>query len=612
MHHPVWPVRGFRPMLTLGVATVTLVAAAPAPIEIALNQLGFAPDAPKTAIVAGSAAPLAWTLVDAAGRTVAKGRGQPYGDDPASGRQVQRIEFSSVRTPGKGYRLVIGGVRSHAFAIGDRLFDPLARDAAAFFYHQRAGVPIEAHLVGAKWARPAAHAKEVVRCFKGKDERGIEWPGCGYTMDVTGGWYDAGDHGKYVVNGGIALWTLLNAQERRPDAFPDKSLKIPEAGNGVGDLLDEARYEMEFLLRMQVPAGARLRVPVGPAKPPEVGQAAWMTRAADFAEIDAGGMAHQKVADAYWTGLPMPPHRDPAERLLFPPTTGATLNLAAVAAQCARLWRRIDDAFAARCLAAAKTAYAAALRNPQVYATSSFTGSGGYGDGDVSDEFYWAVAELYATTGDEVYAQAVRRSPHFATAGDFGWPTTATLGTITLATVKNDFASADVQRLRGAIVAAADRFLADEAGNGYRIPFGNNLPWGSNSNLLNRAMLLGYAHDFTQDAKYRAGAIDALDYVLGRNPLRVSYVSGYGTRSMQNPHHRFWAHAKDPTLPGPPPGVLSGGPNSTSFADDVAAKLKGKCAPQTCWADDIDAYALNEVAINWNAPLVWVAAWMRE
>jgi endoglucanase len=597
------------PRASLGIAALALVAAAPAPIAIALNQTGFAPGDPKTAIVSGSAEPVAWTLVDAGGRTVAEGRSRPYGDDPASGQQVQRIDFSGVRTLGKGYRLVVNGVRSDPFAIQAGLYAPLARDAVAFFYHQRAGVPIEARFVGAEWARPAGHTREVVRCFEGKDERGTQWPGCDYTRDVTGGWYDAGDHGKYVVNGGISLWTLLNAYERRPGAFPDKSLRIPEAGNGVSDLLDEARFEMEFFLKMQAPAGTRAHVPVGPALPPAPGEPAWKTRAPGFAEIDAGGMAHQKVADAYWTGLPMLPHKDPAPRLLYPVTTGATLNLAATAAQCARIWREIDDAFAARCLTAAKSAYAAALRNPQVYATSSFTGSGGYGDNDVSDEFYWAAAELYATTGEAGYAADLRKSPHFGAAGDFGWPNVETLGTITLARVRNGLPAADVARMRAALVGAADRFLADAAGNGFRIPFGNKLPWGSNSNLLNRAIVLGYAQDLTGDAKYRAGVVDAMDYVLGRNPLRVSYVSGYGARSMRNPHHRFWAKSKDSSLPGPPPGVLSGGPNS-GLSEEDAKRVGRPCVSQTCWADDIDAYTLNEVTINWNAPLFWVAAWM--
>jgi len=575
-------------------APLLLAAASPAtPID--LSQLGFQPDDPKTAIVPGLyPGPIAWQLLDGDGKVVARGMTTMFGKDAASGDHVSRIDFGGFRTPGK-YRLVAGSASSAPFEIRPNLFRQLARDALAFFYHQRAGVPIDAGVVGAKWARPAGHPHEMAKCFAGKDERGTEWAGCSYSLGVSGGWYDAGDHGKYVVNGGIALWTLLNAYERNPKV-------LPPGPNSAPGLLAEARYEMAFLLKMQVPPGIRLSLPVGKGK------------AAGFTVVDASGMAHQKVADARWTALPTPPQDDTQERLLYPPTTAATLNLAATAAQGARIWKTLDPGFAAECRAAAERAWAAAKRNLEVYATSSFTGSGGYGDGDVSDEFYWAAAELFVTTGKGEYRDALTASPHFREApGEPGWPQTATLGTITLATRPSKLAEGEVQRLRAALAATADRFLADEAGNGYRIPYlATNYPWGSNGALLNRAMVLGVAGDLTGDPKYRAGVIDAIDYILGRNPNRVSYVSGYGPVSMQHPHHRFWAPSLDPALPGPPPGVLSGGPNSTAMVDPVAMQLKGHCAPQTCWSDDVRAYALNEVAINWNAPLVWVSAWLAE
>ncbi|WHU04806.1 glycoside hydrolase family 9 protein [Sphingomonas sp. NIBR02145] len=604
--HPSIPSLAGRGAALL-LAAPLLLGASPPATPINLNQLGFQPGDPKIATLDDEGAALPWELQDASGRTVARGTASVFGKDPASGEIVQRIDFSSFRTPGSGYRLVAGNHASVPFDIRPNLYRPLARDALAFFYHQRAGVPIEARIVGAKWARPAGHPHEVAKCFTGKDEREMLWlGGCPYSLDVTGGWYDAGDHGKYVVNGGIALWTLLNAHERNPKA-------LPAGPNGAPSLLDEARYEMDFLLRMQVPQGTRMALPSGPSKP-LANSPGWRSVPADLADLDVSGMAHQKVADRWWTALPTPPQNDTQERLLYPPTTAATLNLAATAAQCARIWKTLDPAFAARCLAAAERAFAAARRNPQVYATNSFTGSGGYGDEQLSDEFYWAAAELFVTTGKAKYQQALAASPHFWNpAGEPGWPQVATLGTITLATRPSALAAPDVKRLRGRLTALADHFLGDEAGNGYRIPYlAKDYPWGSNGALLNRAMVLGVASDLTHDPKYRAGVIDAIDYILGRNPNHVSYVSGYGTASMQHPHHRFWAPSLDPTLPGPPPGVLSGGPNSTSMVDPVALQMKGKCAPQTCWSDDVRAYALNEVAINWNAPLVWVGAWLAE
>jgi len=169
-----------------------------------------------------------------------------------------------------------------------------------------------------------------------------------------------------------------------------------------------------------------------------------------------------------------------------------------------------------------------------------------------------------------------------------------------------------LQAARERLVTAARSFREERARAGFHLPYATpNYRWGSNSNVLNRAILLGLAYDFTGEREYREAVVDAIDYLLGRNPLDRSYVSGYGERPFRNPHHRFWAHSLNEALPPPPPGVLSGGPNATSPAEDVARILVSNgCAPQTCWADELHAYSLNEVAINWNAPLVWVAAFL--
>lgn len=582
------------------------VAAPPSADRLHLNQIGFLPGTAKRAVLTDPAAdPIAWRVVDTAGRVVRTGRTQPFGDDAASGDHVHLIDVSDLRLPGS-YRVQAGNATSAPFRIADDLYRPLAQAALNYFYQTRAGTPIAASFAGGKrWARAAGHPHEVARCYAGPDERGTVWRGCPYTLDVTGGWYDAGDQGKYVVNGGIALWTLQNLYEANPGRRPfrDGTATLPEAGNGVDDLLDEARWEMRFLLAIQVPDGTRLALPVG--REPAAGPMR-------LSEVDAGGMAHQKVADRHWTALPTAPAQDREERLLYPPSTAATLNLAATAAQCARVWRGIDDRFAQRCLIAATRAYRAALRNPSIYAAQAFTGSGGYGDNELGDEFYWAIAELYAATPTPALAAALHRLPLHAAPldGEPGWGSTAALGTMTLATAPG-VPTAERDAARAKLVALATRFVTEEARSGYHLPYSTTAyPWGSNGTILNRGIVLALAARFTGDARFRDAAVDTMDYVLGRNPLDVSYVSGFGWRSMARPHHRFWAHQFDSRFPGPPPGVIAGGANNTAFADPVSATLKGSCAPQRCWLDDSRAYADNEVAINWNAPLVWMAAWL--
>jgi endoglucanase len=608
-----------------GLAIVAvLVAAASAataqvsdPSPVRMNQAGFETTGPKAATVPSTATmPLPWRVVDTAGATVAEGVTSVFGADAASGETVHQIDFPTLTRPGDSYRLEVDARTSRPFGIAARPFARLKYDAMAYFYQNRAGVPISAdHVARSDLARPAGHARETATCFSGVDQRGTTWPGCDYTLDVTGGWYDAGDHGKYVVNGGISVWTLVNAAERArrlgQGAFADGRLDVPEAGNGVDDLLDEARYQIAFLLRMQVPEGATAWVPDGPLPP---GGAPLQ-----LVEIDAGGMAHHKVHDRNWTSLPTAPADASAERLLYPPSTAATLNLAAVAAQCARVWRDVDPAFSATCLSSARRAWRAARRHPAVFASSAFDGGGGYGDARVADEFYWAAAELFAATGNAGYLAALKASPHWlggprsgaSATGDPAWPATAALGTITLATVPTALDPADRDTARRHLLEAARAYLAEGRTQGYGLPRGGTrFEWGSNGGLMNRAMMLGLAHDFTGEAAFRDGVIQSLDFLLGRNPLDRSFVSGWGARPMVNPHHRFWAHSADPKYPSPPAGSLSGGPNNTAMTDDVARTMVGQCAPLMCWVDDLRAYALNEVAINWNAPLVWVAAFI--
>lgn len=601
-----------RPVLrtaATALAAMLLIAAdeAPQPV-IRLNQLGFQPGTSKQAVAADpSTTALPWSVTDAGGATVAHGTTRMFGKDEASGDNVHQIDLSSLTKPGE-YRLTVGANTSRPFAIAPDTYGPVARAALNYFYQTRAGTPIEARYAGGKeWARPAGHPHEIVSCFQGADDSGTLWPGCGaYKRDVTGGWYDAGDQGKYVVNGGITLWTLQNlweVEQGLPAAsrFTAGRDLVPNQGK-LDPLLVEARWEMDFLLSMQVPDGTHMQLPVG--------RQPWNAKMT-LSDVDASGMAHHKVADAHWTKLPTPPQNDTEPRILYPPSTGATLNLAATAAQCARIWKTVDSAYSAKCLGAAKRAFDAAVRNPAIF-TGNFTGSGGYGDGNLTDEFYWAASELLATTHDSFYGDVLRKLRFFADpVQPPNWGGTATLGTITLALTDGALNPEEQAAQRKLIVTAADGFLAEEPRSGYGIPFaGTNYSWGSNSNLLNRALLLGLAARFTSEAKYRDGMVDVMDYLLGRNPLDQSFISGFGARPMRNPHHRFWAHSLDPHLPGPPPGVVSGGPNNGRPADEVARQIAPCAAAMRCWKDHIFAYSLNEVAINWNAPLVWVAAYL--
>nr|WP_269476401.1 glycoside hydrolase family 9 protein [Phytohabitans suffuscus] len=302
------------------------------------------------------------------------------------------------------------------------------------------------------------------------------------------------------------------------------------------------------------------------------------------------------------------------------PSTAATLNLAATAAQGARLFAPYDAAFAARALTAAKTAYAAAKANPAVYADpQDGNGGGTYSDNDVTDEFYWAAAELYLTTGEAPYLSDLTASPHHTSADvfgstGFGWGSTAALGRLDLATVPSGLPAAERDRLRASVLAAADAYLTVQAGQAYGLPMPGHRGayfWGANSNILNNMVVLATAFDISGAAKYRDGAVQGIDYILGRNALNQSYVTGWGEKSSQNQHSRIFANQADASLPHPPAGSIAGGANA-SLDDPFAKQLLDGCQPMFCYVDHIESYATNEVAINWNSALAWVASFLAD
>ncbi|KIG15209.1 Chitinase [Enhygromyxa salina] len=576
--------------------------------RVRVNQVGYAPGHEKLAVLAtADKQPIAWALRRKDGSIAAEGKTHVHGEDPASGEFLHHIDFSTFNEPGEGYAIAVGDQLSPPFTIGGQLYKTLRGDALAYFYYNRSGIPIEMPYAGhPRWAHGVGHPSDAKAACRADS-------GCNYTLDVSGGWYDAGDHGKYVVNAGISVWTLLNLWERANAKgrarMGDGTLRIPEANNGVPDLLDEVRWEVEWMLRMQVPAGQ-----------------------------PHAGLAHHKIHEDSWTGLPHDPAIEAAPRYLHRPSTAAGLNLAAAAAQAARVWRKLDPAFSKQCLAAAERAYAAAVAEPELFAPSDDNiGGGPYDDKDLSDEFYWAATELFVTTGKADYAKAMKSSKHFGrvlgpnASGDgaqasMSWQQVGSLGTLTLAVVSNEPAEklADklgdklgdkgLERARAAVVEAAKGYLHHVNAEGYPVPLtaggAAKYPWGSNSLVLNNMVILGLAHQITGDNAYLEGMLQGMDYLLGRNPNSQSYVSGYGTYPLLNPHHRHWAAQIDAAFPPPPPGAISGGPNS-DLQDPHAqqAGLPG-CPPMKCFVDHIESWSTNEVAINWNAPFAWVVAYL--
>jgi endoglucanase len=569
-----------------GVAAEAAAPAAAAgsdPSPVRLNQVGYLTAADKVAtVVAASTSPLSWQLRGAGDNAVvASGTTRVHGSDPASGDHVHQADFSSVTRPGD-YRLSVDGAGSSvAFTIQDKtLYPQLGREAMQYFYFHRMGTPVEGqYLQHSAHAHAALHPGDSsVPCYN-------DWCG-GERLNAAGSWADAGDFGIYPVNHAISAWTLLNLYERDPAAYGDGSLPVPERGNGRPDILDEVEYGSRFMSGM----------------------------------LPSTGLASHKVHNHTWSAFPVTDvgAENALARSAMPPSTNATYAVARTNAQLARVLRRYDPARADALWASARTAWQRAEAMPDVdYAVDSDAeGGGDYPDTKNSDDRYAAAAELYLTAHQRAdgsaagYRSAVTGSPHYGQVTQFDWAEVATAGTLSLLTVAADLPAADIARMRGNLTAFADSVVTTLNGEGYPalIPGSAKYPWGSNSFIANRMLLLGTAHGLTDDLRYLKAMHRAMDYLMGNNAMRLSYVTGYGEYAETDLHDRL-AWGAYPGTPYPK-GWLSGGPNNENINDP--ATPTGRPAAKSYAAPDTapEAWGSKENTINWNAPLAWTATYL--
>jgi endoglucanase len=547
---------------------------------IRVNQVGYTPDAQKLAVVVGGTA-TTFTVVDVGTALPAGAVDRPLAEASTfalSGESVQVADFSDVVAPGT-YRIEVEGLPpSYEFEIGSSVHEGPALATLKAFYYWRASISIDQEHGGA-WRRAAGHPN-IGMAFHAsaaalKHTEASEW-------DAPGGWYDAGDYGEYVVNAGITVGTMLALHELFPGAFPGDvaALNIPETGNGESDLLDEVKYELDWLLDMR----------------------------------DTDGGVFFKIAGLVWPGW-IAPADDDQPRYVIGKSTTSALDFAAVMAQAARVYEEYDATFASECLTAAEAAYAWALDNPDVGAPS-VTGSGPYGDGNYTDEFTWAAAELYLTTQDPQYLADTHLEEALATIEldrYAGWQSVKNLAYYSLATVPSPLDSDLRDGIRAAILAMADEHLATMGGNAYRFPLGH-YSWGSASQVANVGVLLVYAAEIAEDADraaYRNGAVQTADYVLGKNSTGYSFLTGFGTRSPMRIHHR---PSEADGARAPVPGLLTGGPNSG--LQDLGngtppVRYSDLCSlqhPAFCYTDMLESFSSNEPAINQNAAAFFLFA----
>jgi endoglucanase len=484
--------------------------------------------------------------------------------------------------------VLVGEQQSHRFRIAPDLYEPLARDAFGLFYLLRSGLPIDERRAPG-YGHPAGHAgippnkgDTAVPAWTGPEAERL-YPGWAPTgrFDVSGGWYDAGDYGKYTVSGSIAVWQLLSILEllRR---VPSRRVVLAQS-----TVESECRWQLDWLLRMQVPPGQPL-----------------------------AGMGFHRVHGTAWSPMPGWPHQDPTFRVLHRPSTAATLHIAAVAAQAARLLRTTDVEYADRLLTAARAAHHAAHVYPELIAPDDEGrfGGGPYGDQQLGDDFYWAAAELWLATGEDHFRSEVLSSTlHTAEVFDVhGFDFDRVAGPARLDLALDGVDLPDHDRIVDSVRQGALRILKLQQEQPWGQPYAplDGWAWGSNGRVLNNLVALARAADITGDAGFYDAVITGIDYILGRNALGQSYVTGYGTDSTTHLRTRQFGHDLDPSLPPPPPGALAGGANSTEtpgFPSDQ--RLRG-LPPQCCYLDEPTSETTNDICIRWNAPLAYLAMYL--
>ncbi len=548
---------------------------------IVLNQCGFYPYGPKIAVIINSPASDSFYIVSADKKdTVFKGELRPPVQSSYSPAVTRIADFSSFTQTGK-YIVYVKGLPSSAiFSVNDNVFEALTAAALKGFYYQRSAMPLEEKYAG-QWKRPAGHPD--TRVLIHPSAATVTRP-AGTVISCPGGWYDAGDYNKYIVNSGITMGTLLSGYEDFPDYFAGLQTNIPESNNQLPDLLDEILYNLRWMLTMQDP--------------------------------DDGGVYH-KCTNAAFDGQVMPGVTK-LPRYVVQKSTAATLDFVAVMAQSARIFRQFPSVLPGlsdSCLDAAVYAWKWATLHPGIaYDQSAINASfsppvttGAYGDHFFTDERFWAAAELFTTTGKDEYLPAINAYPiHQLQLAS--WSNVGMLGCYTL---MRQYRSAEptsqnipYDLIRDQLFSFAGGLVTNGGNRAFQTMMGQSSKdyiWGSNAVALNQSIALINAYMMSDTTTYLKAALSNLDYVLGRNATGYCFVTGASSKSPLHIHHR---PSRADGIAAPVPGLLAGGPNP-GMQDKVPYPFAD---PETAFIDDGKAYACNEIAINWNAPLVYVSA----
>ena len=533
--------------------------------SILVNQVGYLPNSVKIALLRVKADK--FDVVDVSGgKVVFTGVPGAFKYWDLSGDSVCTADFSEVTAPGK-YKVCLNNnsVCSFAFEIRTDVYNAVAKASLKAFYLTRSGMAITPEF-GGKWARAAGHPDTVVLVHS--SAASAKRPE-GFKISSPGGWYDAGDYNKYIVNSSISTYTLLLFCQMYPEYCRDFKDNIPESNNNIPDVLDELLVNLRWMLTMQDP--------------------------------DDGGVYHKLTNKAFCDFIM--PDKATDTRYVVYKSTAASLDFTATMAMASNVLAKSESSelktLGLTCLQAAKKSYAWANANPAIYFKNpSDISTGQYDDTRIKDEFFWASSELALADNDMSLLSKKEQEAQVICVPS--WDSSAMLGIISLSLSDNPKASEYKSEAQKTLLVFADKLVEKSENAPYKVSL-DYFKWGSNSDVVNQAIIKLVAYKISSDKKYVASVQGDVDYILGRNATGYCFVTGFGGKQVMNIHHRL-SGADGVTEPYP--GLLSGGPNTIVLTD--CPDVTRSTFPAKSFVDAQCSYSTNEVAINWNAPLFFL------
>jgi endoglucanase len=551
--------------IQLTLAIMTGCIHSPEEKFIAVNQVGYEKESPKQAYLVNAEADWFELIRTHDSKVVFSDSMKTTAEkDSVTGDIISVIDFSEYNSEGE-YIIKAAGpepILSNKFHISQNVYADALQIMSRSYYYHRCGTRVGAE---SDWGYEICHTDDAP--FFDNPEKSV---------NVTGGWHDAGDYNKFTVNTALSAGLLLYAYESNPDNFWDKQLGIPESGNGIPDLLDEASWALEWLLKMQRNDGA----------------------------------LYHKVSQKKWIGEYLP-HTDPSTRYIFDISSAATASFTAAAAIGSRHLKGYNPDYSQTLQSAAERTWNWLEKNPENFPAGGFKNpegvvGGQYDDPSDLDERLWAAVELYRLTDHNRYLSFFIKN--YRKLFETGVPPISWRDANSLAlraflqSETNGKYPEEKDAVREASTRHANSVLEVHEQNSYKnLLRYNQYYWGSNSVGLAYAFDLIQAYKITGHANYKNAALDQLHFILGRNPLNLSQVTGVGFASVQHPYHQL---SETGNFNGPVPGMLVGGPNNHRLLNN----RKISPYPAKNYEDLFKNYLVNEPAINFTAILVYVTS----